>query len=286
MEWKWGVTEACEIQEFVQAREPKRTSNSQDPAGRRRGGLRAGWVSSALCAFLGSFEASARHRAARPRPRPRRSTQPRRGRQALLASPALRLLPGTANWLSQPCFHVRPRPLSLRPAPCPPQPARRPACAPQPHRGGRAPALPARGVLRALDASAPCGLGRATPACRPPGTRASQPSCGPANTGLPGTSPSREGCSSGEGAEALRARAAHPQAPPRPFPGEAAARAAAKPACARSLPQPAVPEPGAAMPKGPSSPAPPPRQSRTSGARAARALEPGSHALGSGPGGR
>ena len=56
MEWKWGVTEACEIQEFVQAREPKRTSNSQDPAGRRRGGLRAGWVSSALCAFLGSFE--------------------------------------------------------------------------------------------------------------------------------------------------------------------------------------------------------------------------------------
>lgn len=90
-----GVTEACEIQEFVQAREPKRTSNSQDPAGRRRGGLSAGWVSSALCAFLGSFEASARHRAARPRPRPRRPIAalpaprgPRRGEDAAPAGPA------------------------------------------------------------------------------------------------------------------------------------------------------------------------------------------------------
>lgn len=95
MEWKWGVTEACEIQEFVQAREAKRTSNSQDPAGRRRGGLRAGWVSSALCAFLGSFEASARHRAARPRPRPRRPIAalpaprgPRGGEDAAPAEPA------------------------------------------------------------------------------------------------------------------------------------------------------------------------------------------------------
>lgn len=196
---------------------------------------------------------------------------------------------GTANSLSQPCLHVRPRPLSLRPAPCPPHPPRRPACAPQSHRGGRAPALPARGVLRALDASAPCGLGRATPACRPPGTRASQPSCWPANTGLPGTSPSREGCSSGEGAEALRARAARPPAPgrrPRPSRGKPLPGPEPSPSRARSLPQPAVPEPGAALPKGPSSPAPPPRQSRTSGARSARAHEPGSHAFGSGPGGR
>lgn len=40
--------------------------------------------------------------------------------------------------------------------------------------------------------------------------------------------------------------------------GEAAARAGAKRGLACSLPQPAVPEPGAALPKGPSSPPPPP----------------------------
>lgn len=58
-------------------------------------------------------------------------------------------------------------------------------------------------------------------------------------------------------------------------PGRSQARPGALPAS-----QPAVPEPGAALPKGPCSP-PPPRQSRTPGARSARAQEPGSHAFGS-----
>ncbi|XP_043731475.1 basic proline-rich protein-like [Cervus elaphus] len=162
---------------------------------------------------------------------------------------------------------------TLSSAPAPPARLRHPAT---PRRPSPPPALPARGLLRALHASPPCGLGRATPACLPPGTRATHPCCGPANTGLPCTNPSREGRSAGVGAEALRARPAQPQAPsPRPGPrrhrarsrgegGEAAARAGAKRGLACSLPQPAVPEPGAALPKGPSSPPPPPTLSERS----------------------
>lgn len=156
MEWKWGVTEACEIQEFVQAREAKRTSNFQDPAGRRRGGLRAGWVSSALCAFLGSFEASARHRAARPRPRPRRPIAalpaprgPRGGEDAAPAEPA--------------------------------RPAREPAAAPAP----RAPTPGRRGEGGGRARPGPQQVGRPRPgsgggliAARPAG-RASHPGASP-----------------------------------------------------------------------------------------------------------
>ena len=172
---------------------------------------------------------------------------------------------------------------------CPPHPPRRPACAPQSHRGGRAPALPARGV-----AACPrrfCAL-RPWPGhtCLPP----ARDTCLPAfllasehrsswHQSVPGRvllwggsrSPTCP-CSPPTGG-----RPAPPTFPGKPLPGPEPS-----PSRARSLPQPAVPEPGAALPNGPSSPAPPPRQSRTSGARPARAHEPGSHAFGSGPGGR
>ncbi|XP_055257431.1 basic proline-rich protein-like [Moschus berezovskii] len=150
----------------------------------------------------------------------------------------------------------RPPPAALPPAgtlssaPAPPARLRSPANTP---RRPSPPALPAKGVLRALDASPPCGLGRATRACLPAFLPASdhRPSV---HESVPG----RVLRLGGRGSPACPsrpptgARPAPPtSAPPRPFAGEAAARAGAKPALACSLPQPAVPEPGAALPKGP-----------------------------------
>ncbi|KAM7246922.1 hypothetical protein CapIbe_003220, partial [Capra ibex] len=237
-----------------------------------------------------SGHAPSQPRRAPPRPRPRRSTQPRGGWQALLPSPALRLLPGERPTRPRSLASTAARASSpARPAPRPPRSPRRPVCAPQPQRGGRAPALPARGVPRALDPSPPCVLGRAAPACRPPGTRATQPSCWPAHTGLPCTSPSREGCSAGEGAEALRARPAHPPAPgPRPRPRRHGDRSRGKP-----LPRPEPSPPwrapclSAGSPRARSRSAKGPLLTTTTpsepdpGARSARAQEPGSHAFGS-----
>nr|XP_042099433.1 collagen alpha-1(I) chain-like [Ovis aries] len=112
--------------------------------------------------------------------------------------------------------------LRARPAGPPALPSHSEAAEPPPCplRGCR---VPSTLVRRAI-------LAGPQPACRPPGTRAIQPSCWPAHTGLPCTSPSREGCSAGEGAEALRARPAHPPAPgPRPRPRRHGARSRGKP---------------------------------------------------------
>nr|XP_042099428.1 basic proline-rich protein-like [Ovis aries] len=197
---------------------------------------------------------------------------------------------GTAYSPSQPCFHGRPRQLSRQAgtpssAPAPPARLRSPATARRP-----SPRLARQGAAacpRPLSAvrSWP---GRNLPAARPGRVPSSLPAGQRTPAFLARVRP-------GKGAPLGRERKPCVPVQPTPrrparapdlgatapvpvgsrCPGRSQARPGALPAS-----QPAVPEPGAALPKGPCSP-PPPRQSRTPGARSARAQEPGSHAFGS-----
>nr|XP_042099419.1 basic proline-rich protein-like [Ovis aries] len=197
---------------------------------------------------------------------------------------------GTAYSPSQPCFHGRPRQLSRQAgtpssAPAPPARLRSPATARRP-----SPRLARQGAAacpRPLSAvrSWP---GRNLPAARPGRVPSSLPAGQRTPAFLARVRP-------GKGAPLGRERKPCVPVQPTPrrparapdlgatapvpvgsrCPGRSQARPGALPAS-----QPAVPEPGAALPKGPCSP-PPPSQSRTPGARSARAQEPGSHAFGS-----
>ena len=233
-----------------------------------------------------------------PLPQPRRAPPPAAPKHAAprrVASPppfagAPTSARGTAYSPSQPCFHGRPRQLSRQAgtpssAPAPPARLRSPATARRP-----SPRLARQGAAacpRPLSAvrSWP---GRNLPAARPGRVPSSLPAGQRTPAFLARVRP-------GKGAPLGRERKPCVPVQPTPrrparapdlgatapvpvgsrCPGRSQARPGALPAS-----QPAVPEPGAALPKGPCSP-PPPRQSRTPGARSARAQEPGSHAFGS-----